>query len=245
MIKPTSTNVNCVLLNVLLWILFVICVSWSSLLYWLVCSLRTCYRLTSWLSCVWCFLVFFIHFSMWFPGSCVVLGSIEFWSFVFFLILLLVFSIIAEWKKWMFYLFCWILYVPVKSYGPVGTVSSPSNTFFLGQLDLAVNQYFVHILSLVTDNNPSWIAVNQYFVHILSLVTDNNPSWISGMMRMAVEMISWSHNFAENMEPGRDRTCDSWICRHTRYRLRYAAGWRNESKSLSRKGFVLWRCEVR
>ena len=27
--------------------------------------------------------------------------------------------------------------------------------FFLGNLDLAVNQYFVHILSLVTDNNPS------------------------------------------------------------------------------------------
>ena len=27
--------------------------------------------------------------------------------------------------------------------------------FTLGTLDLAVNQYFVHILSLVTDNNPS------------------------------------------------------------------------------------------
>ena len=29
--------------------------------------------------------------------------------------------------------------------------------FFLGKLEQAVNQYFVHILSLVTDNNPSWI----------------------------------------------------------------------------------------
>ena len=29
------------------------------------------------------------------------------------------------------------------------------NTLFLGKLEQAVNQYFVHILSLVTDNNPS------------------------------------------------------------------------------------------
>ena len=27
--------------------------------------------------------------------------------------------------------------------------------FFLGKFDKLVNQYFVHILSLVTDNNPS------------------------------------------------------------------------------------------
>ena len=27
-------------------------------------------------------------------------------------------------------------------------------TLFLGKLEQAVNQYFVHILSLVTDNNP-------------------------------------------------------------------------------------------
>ena len=30
-------------------------------------------------------------------------------------------------------------------------------TLFLGKLEQAVNQYFVHILSLVTDNNPSWM----------------------------------------------------------------------------------------
>ena len=42
----------------------------------------------------------------------------------------------------------------VNSYGHCGTVSSP-NHFFLGKLEQAVNQYFVHILSLVTDNNPS------------------------------------------------------------------------------------------
>ena len=28
-------------------------------------------------------------------------------------------------------------------------------TLFLGKLEQAVNQYYVHILSLVTDNNPS------------------------------------------------------------------------------------------
>ena len=37
----------------------------------------------------------------------------------------------------------------------VGAVSSPNHTFFLGKLEQAVNQYLVHILSLVTDNNPS------------------------------------------------------------------------------------------
>ena len=34
-------------------------------------------------------------------------------------------------------------------------VSSPNHTFFLGTLDYEVNQYFVQILWLVTDNNPS------------------------------------------------------------------------------------------
>ena len=56
------------------------------------------------------------------------------------------------------YWFIWfdlILYVQVSSYGHVRTVSSPNHTFFLGKLDLVVNQYFVHILSFVTDNNPS------------------------------------------------------------------------------------------
>ena len=43
----------------------------------------------------------------------------------------------------------------VNSYGHGGTVSSPNHTFFLGKLEQAVNQYFVHILSLVIDNNPS------------------------------------------------------------------------------------------
>ena len=39
----------------------------------------------------------------------------------------------------------------VNSYGHGGMVSSPKHTFFPGRLEQAVNQYFVHILSLVTD----------------------------------------------------------------------------------------------
>ena len=60
-------------------------------------------------------------------------------------------------------LFVLLLMSQVNSYGHGGTVSSPYHTFFwaspyhtfLGKLEQAVNQYFVHILSLVTDNNPS------------------------------------------------------------------------------------------
>ena len=48
-----------------------------------------------------------------------------------------------------------MLNVQVNSYGHVGTVSPPNHTFFLDKLDLVVNQYFVLILSLVTDNNIS------------------------------------------------------------------------------------------
>ena len=45
----------------------------------------------------------------------------------------------------------------VNSYGHGGTVSLPNHTFSWASLSLeqAVNQYFMHILLLVTDNNPS------------------------------------------------------------------------------------------
>ena len=33
--------------------------------------------------------------------------------------------------------------------------------FFLGKLEQAVNQYFMHILSFVTDNNPSWMIQSE------------------------------------------------------------------------------------
>ena len=43
-------------------------------------------------------------------------------------------------------------------HGHVRKVSSPNlgqPHFFLGKLEQAVNQYFMHILSLVTDKGPS------------------------------------------------------------------------------------------
>ena len=47
-------------------------------------------------------------------------------------------------------LFVLLLYLPVNSYGHFGTVSSAIKPhFFMGKLEKAVNQYFVHILSLV------------------------------------------------------------------------------------------------
>ena len=57
-------------------------------------------------------------------------------------------------QKYMFCLFCSFT-SQVNNYGHGGTVSSPNPTFFLGKLEEAVNQYFMHILFLVTDNNPS------------------------------------------------------------------------------------------
>ena len=53
------------------------------------------------------------------------------------------------------FLFVFCFMSKVNSYGHGGTVSSPH--FFLGKLEQAVNQYFVCILSLVTDNNPFWM----------------------------------------------------------------------------------------
>ena len=47
-------------------------------------------------------------------------------------------------------LFGLMLNIPVNSYGHVRTVSPPYHTFFLGELDKADNQYFVHMLTLVT-----------------------------------------------------------------------------------------------
>ena len=68
----------------------------------------------------------------------------------------------------LFFWFDFILYVPAKSYGHVGMVSSHNHTVFPGQ------------------------AFNQYFVHIISLVTDNNPFESVEWRRTTVEIISWS-----------------------------------------------------
>ena len=69
-------------------------------------------------------------------------------------------SMVAIFKPVTLVNFVFVLFVmsKVNSYGHGGTVSSPNHTFPLfsmGKLEQAVNQYFMHILSLVTDNNPS------------------------------------------------------------------------------------------
>ena len=48
---------------------------------------------------------------------------------------------------------CLKFYFLVNSYGYVMTVSSPSHTFSWASLTKLLNQYFVHILSLVNDTN--------------------------------------------------------------------------------------------
>ena len=48
-----------------------------------------------------------------------------------------------------------LLYVPSQQLRPWRDGQFTLPHFFLGKLEQAVNQYFVHILSLVTDTNPS------------------------------------------------------------------------------------------
>ena len=66
-------------------------------------------------------------------------------------------------------------------------------------------------------------------MHILSLVTDNNPSWMNQRKGENDHRNHFMINLHESMVPDRDRTRDPWICSQTRiwsqtrYRLRYAA----------------------
>ena len=56
-------------------------------------------------------------------------------------------------------LFCFVfVFVALRSKSTAMVMAGRSvhlTTFFPGQLEQVVNQNFVHILSLVTDNNPS------------------------------------------------------------------------------------------
>ena len=49
---------------------------------------------------------------------------------------------------------CFVV-LPPKSTAMVSSPNHASSLAFLNKLHVAVNQYFVHMLSLVTDNNPS------------------------------------------------------------------------------------------
>ena len=60
-----------------------------------------------------------------------------------------------EHTKHMFVcLFVLLLYAPSQQLWPWRDSQFTLPHFFLGKLEQAVNQYFVHIISLVTDNNP-------------------------------------------------------------------------------------------
>ena len=64
--------------------------------------------------------------------------------------------------------------------------------------------------------------LTNYFMHIISLVTDNNPSWSSRREengRRNYFMI----NLHGSMGPGQDQTRDPWICSQPCYLLPYAA----------------------
>ena len=56
-----------------------------------------------------------------------------------------------------------LLYMTINSYGHVGMVNSTNHTYFLGKLEQAVNQYFVHKLSLVTE-------IGAYFLEFRSKI---------------------------------------------------------------------------
>ena len=50
---------------------------------------------------------------------------------------------------------CFVALRPKSTAMVIAGRSVHLTTLFLGKLEQAVNQYFMHILSLVTDNNPS------------------------------------------------------------------------------------------
>ena len=53
------------------------------------------------------------------------------------------------------YIVCFVALHPKSTAMVTAERSVHLTTLFLSKLKLAFNQYFVHILSLVTDNNPS------------------------------------------------------------------------------------------
>ena len=62
-------------------------------------------------------------------------------------------------QKWTTQKFCFVLllYVPSQQLWSWRDGQFTLPHFFLGKLEQAVNQYFVHIFLSVTDNNPSWM----------------------------------------------------------------------------------------
>ena len=101
------------------------------------------------LCCSYLMLAFLLIFTVVFDVSHLLLSLLFTLTFGFSVHILL-FALLFIFTVGLFVL---LLNIPVKNYGNFWRVSSPNHPFFLGKLDLAVSQYFVHILSLVTDNN--------------------------------------------------------------------------------------------
>ena len=104
-------------------------------------------------------------------------------------------------------LFDLLLYVPSQQLWSWRDGQLPNHTFFLVKLEQAVNQYLVHILLLVTDNNPSW------------MIQRKGGEWPKKLFHQSPRKYG--------TQPGSNS--DHWICSQTRiccqthYRLRYAA----------------------
>ena len=128
----------------------------------------------------------------------------------------------------IFFLFILMLYVPVSSYGRVRTVSSPYHTF-----SWAVNQCLMHILSPVTDNNPSWRRGMTVAIISWSLSTEvwSRPGLQSDSLQTALCILVKEENDSGNyfminlhesvVRPG-DRKCETCAILHWCYILHFA-----------------------
>ena len=66
----------------------------------------------------------------------------------------------------------------------IETVSLPNLNFSLSKLDQVLNQYFMHILTLITDSIPSWFSVSRRMTEKLfhdQLITLNGSTRPAGV----------------------------------------------------------------
>ena len=93
----------------------------------------------------------------------------------------------CHWRQWVLVWFFTSQSIAMVMSGQSVHLSTIYHTYFLGKLDLAVNQYFKHILLLVTDNNASWISGRENDCR--------NISW-------AISMKVWDQGGIELATPG-------------------------------------------
>ena len=83
-----------------------------------------------------------------------VIAAVTIKFILFFVIVIIEEKLRSISEKLFFTFFCFVALRPKSTaMVMVGTVSSPNHTFSWASLNKQI-QYFVHILSLVTDNNP-------------------------------------------------------------------------------------------